>query len=235
MGAVLGCGNTALVSHGSAGWLWGITPWVSDIHVVVLNDVVRNRSGITAHRRFDLGPRDRREVLGIPVTNPVDALVDMACGLSDSRLERAIREADRLELIDPERLRAAVDATPRRPGVGRLRGLLDSETFALTDSELERRFLRLVRAASLSLPKTQVWLNGYRVDFYWPELGLVVETDGLRYHRTPSHQKADRIRDQAHAAAGLTPLRFTAAQVRYEPEQTMTTLVAVASRLSAAR
>ncbi len=33
--------------------------------------------------------------------------------------------------------------------------------------------------------------------------------DGLRYHRTPAQQAADRRRDQAHAAAGLTPLRFT--------------------------
>jgi very-short-patch-repair endonuclease len=112
-----------------------------------------------------------------------------------------------------------------------LRSILDSETFSLSDSELERRFLKLVRAAELSLPRTQAWLNGFRVDFYWPELGLVVETDGLRYHRTPSQQRKDRVRDQAHAVAGLTTLRFTAAQVRYEPEQTVATLAAVVSRL----
>jgi very-short-patch-repair endonuclease len=28
-------------------------------------------------------------------------------------------------------------------------------------------------------------VNGFKVDFFWPELGLVVETDGWRYHRTP--------------------------------------------------
>jgi very-short-patch-repair endonuclease len=44
-----------------------------------------------------------------------------------------------------------------------------------------------------------------------------VETDGLRYHRTPAQQAADRRRDQAHVAAGLTQLRFTHGQVRYEP------------------
>jgi len=235
MGAVLSCGPTALVSHGSAGWLWGITAWTPEIHVVTLNDVVRSRPGITVHRRFDLGSGDRREVAGIPVTDPVSVLIDMACCLSDARLERAIREADRLELVDPERLRGLLDLIPRRPGIGRLRRLLDSETFSLTDSELERRFLPLVAAVDLPRPQTQVWLNGYRVDFYWPELGLVVETDGLRYHRTPSQQKKDRLRDQAHATAGLTPLRFTAAQVRFEPRQTMATLIAVASRLRSAR
>src|SRR6185436_2459930 len=117
----------------------------------------------------------------------------------------------------------------------RLRRLLDSDTFTLTDSDLERRFLRLVAGADLPLPKTQVWLNGYRVDFYWPDLELVVETDGLWYHRTPSQQKMDRLRDQAHTAAGLTQLRFTAAQVRFEPRKTLATLKAVIARLQSLR
>ena len=45
-------------------------------------------------------------------------------------------------------------------------------------------------------PQTQAWLDGYRVDFYWPELGLVVETDSLRYHRTPFKQASDKRRGQ---------------------------------------
>lgn len=235
MAATLSCGPNALASHGSAGWLWGIGDWTPKIHVVTINDVVRRHPGITAHRRFDLGPTDRREVAGIPVTDPTSTLIDMAWGLSDAKLERAIREADRLDLVDPESLRAMLDTTRRRPGIGRLRRLLDSATFSLTDSELERRFLRLLAASQLPRPKTQVWLNGYRVDFYWPELGLVVETDGLRYHRTPSQQKADRLRDQIHTAAGLTVLRFTAAQVRFEPSQTAATLSAVLLRLQPVR
>ena len=52
-------------------------------------------------------------------------------------------------------------------------------------------------------------MNGYEVDFYWPELGIVVEADGLRYHRTPSQQKRGLERDQAHLAAGMWPLRFS--------------------------
>jgi very-short-patch-repair endonuclease len=45
-------------------------------------------------------------------------------------------------------------------------------------------------------PQTQVHLNGYRVDFCWPELGLVVETDGLtttaRPHNRPRTSAATR-------------------------------------------
>ena len=70
-------------------------------------------------------------------------------------------------------------------------------------------------------------VNGFRVDFYWPELGLVVETDGLRYHRTPAQQAKDRRRDQAHVAAGLTALRFTHEQVVRESEYVEETLAAV--------
>jgi very-short-patch-repair endonuclease len=57
---------------------------------------------------------------------------------------------------------------------------------------------------------------------------LVVETDGLRYHRTPAQQARDRLRDQTHLAAGLKPLRFTHAQMKFEPAYVEATLAAVA-------
>jgi very-short-patch-repair endonuclease len=235
MASLLSCGPEALVSCQSAGWLWGLCPWSREIHIVVPNPVTRRRPGVCLHRRLARGDPGVRRIDAIPVTSPLDTIVDLARELPRAQLERAIREADRLDLVDPATLRTALDGLPRRPGVGVLRKLLDSETLSLTESELERRFFRLVQAAGLPMPRTQVWLNGYRVDFYWPDLGLVVETDGLRYHRTASQQKRDRIRDQAHAAAGLTTLRFTAAQVRDEPEVTRATLAAVMARLRSIR
>src|SRR5918996_864476 len=156
---------------------------------------------------------------------------DIAARLSRGRLEAAVNEADRRDLTHPDELRSAIGALDGRSGVAALREMLDRRTFTLTDSELERRFLRIVRAAGLPLPQTQSNVNGFRVDFYWPDLGLVVETDGLRYHRTAAQQARDRLRDQAHARAGLTPLRFTHAQVRFEPGQVEATLAAVARRL----
>jgi very-short-patch-repair endonuclease len=229
MGAVLSCGQAAVLSHGSAAALWGLMPLGSGIDVVVPQGVVRNRPGIRVHRRATTERKDRR-VAGIPVTDPVLTLVDLASCVPQWQLERAINEADRLDLIDPEALRTAIEPLPRRPGLARLRTLLDRYT--RTDSTLERRFLSLVRSAGLPSPETQAWVNGFRVDFYWPRLGLVVETDGLRYHRTPVQQANDRRRDQAHAAAGLTNLRFAEAQVRFEPDRVRATLAAVADRLN---
>jgi very-short-patch-repair endonuclease len=59
-----------------------------------------------------------------------------------------------------------------------------------------------------------------------------VETDGLRYHRTAAQQAKDRLRDQALVAAGLTVLRFTHAQVVFEPSRTVETLRAVLKSIS---
>jgi len=61
-----------------------------------------------------------------------------------------------------------------------------------------------------------------------------VETDGLRYHRTPAQQARDVVRDQAHTAAGMTPLRFTRAQVRHDPARVELVLGATVDRLTAA-
>jgi very-short-patch-repair endonuclease len=238
MAAVLACGPHALLSHHSAAALMSIRPEApGPIDVVVPGHVVRRRPGIRVHRRAPGGspkggpgrwPRSGF-VDGIPVTGPVFTLVDLAMCIPRAELEEAVNEADHRDLIDPESLREALDSIPVRPGVARLRRLLDRDTFVLTETRLEQLFLPLARAAGLPLPLTQVCLNGYRVDFYWPDLGLVVEADSLRYHRTPAKQAADNRRDQAHIAAGLMPLHFTHWQVRHEPAQ-VRKMLAIAAR-----
>lgn len=168
------------------------------------------------------------------MTTPVQTLVDLSLRLDHKGLERAINEADKYDLVHPPQLRKALDSRRGEPGVGHLRVILDRRTFRLTKEELERRFLPLARQAGLPVPLTGQWVNGFEVDFYWPDLGLVVETDGLRFHRTPAEQARDRLRDQAHTAAGLTQLRFTHEQVRYEPEYVRRILAQVARRLAMA-
>ena len=158
------------------------------------------------------------------MTSPGRTLLDLATFLDSWQLEAAINEANGKGLIDPESLRAELEVKSGATGAPALRRVLDQHTFALTDSELERRFLRLVRRARLPKPETQQTLNGFRVDFLWPELRLVVETDGLRYHQTAAQQSKDRERDQALTAAGFTVLRFTHAQVRYYPGHVVATM-----------
>lgn len=168
---------------------------------------------------------------GIPVTTPARTLVDFAAQASSREVERAVNEADKRELIDPETLRDALDAYRGESGVKRLRTLLDRDTFLLSDSELEVLFRPIATAAGLPPPLTKQRVNGFEVDFFWPGLGLVVETDGLRYHRTAMAQSHDDRRDQVHTAAGLTPLRFSHHQVEHEPERVREILEGTARRL----
>jgi hypothetical protein len=236
MAAVLACGPEALLSHHSAAALWGIRRAKpkdvrkADVHVVVPRGKPRRRCGIRAHRREEHGAPARREVDRIPVTHPVATLVDIAADLPDGQLEAAVNEADHLQLVNPERLRQTIDALPPWPGAKRLRELLDRPTLTLTTTELERLFLPLAFEAGLPAPRTQTWLDGYRVDFHWPDLDLVVEADSLRYHRTPFKQASDKRRDNAHAGSGLTTLRFTHGQIQYEPDYVRATLVRAARR-----
>lgn len=229
MAAVLACGPDAALSHHSAAALLRLRPRRSGpIHVSVPTDRALRLPGIELQRRSALQPIEHE---GIPTTNPAETLIDLATLLPRNALEAAVNEADKHDLIDPDALRKKLDATAPRPGVRALRELLDRATFRLTDSELERRFLRLVRAAGLAAPETRHRREGHRIDFVWPALNLIVETDGLRYHRTPFQQAKDRRRDQDHVAAGRTVLRFTHGQIRFEPEHVRETLRAVLARL----
>lgn len=236
MAAVLACGEEALLSHQSAAELWEIrAPLNGRVEVSVPATTRRRPRGVRVHRRSGFTGLDRWCRSGIPVTSPARTLVDLGGRLRETQLEAAINEADQLDLIDPERLREALGGRRGQRGVSALTRVLDRRLFRLTDSELERLFLRLIRKARLPTPQTGACVNGFRVDFFWPELGLVVETDGLRYHRTPAQQARDRRRDQAHTAAGLTALRFTHAQVRFEGAEVERLLHQVIARLSTRR
>lgn len=233
MAAVIACGAGAVLSHSSAAALWRIGSEQSSVIELSLPSPSRRcRPGLRIHQRPSLQRRDLTSEFGIPVTTPIQTLIDMGLRLDRRGIERMINEADKYDLVHPPGLRRALDQRAGEPGAARLRRILDRRTFRLTKEELERRFLPLARKVGLPVPLTGQWVNEFEVDFYWPDLGLVVETDGLRYHRTPAEQARDRLRDQAHTAAGLTQLRFTHEQVRYEPEHVLAVLRATAAQIS---
>ena len=59
--------------------------------------------------RPSLGSEDVTRRNGIPVTCPARTLVDLATVLRPTALERAVNEADKYDLIDPEALRGALE------------------------------------------------------------------------------------------------------------------------------
>jgi hypothetical protein len=236
MAAVLACGEWALLSHRSAAALWGFGKerrGVIDVSIARHSSL--RRPGIHVRDRAGLWNRDIGRRLGIPVTQPVRTMLDIATELSPNRLERAINEADKRDVIDPDALRRALDDHPGQPGIRLLREVLDKHTFRLSDDELELLFRPIAASAGLPTPLTKQIVNEFEVDFFWPDLGLVVETDGWRYHRTPAAQTRDALRFQRHTAAGLTPLRFSHYQVKYEPRHVRQILEQTVVNLSARR
>lgn len=231
MAAVLACGPGALLSHDSVAAHLGLREREEVIEVSIPRTRNCRIPGLRVHRRHPGVFVGATTYDGIPVTGPIRTMIDLAARSKHAGVEALVNQADKLDIIDPEALRAGLDRFKGEPGVPLLCEVLDRATFVLTDSELERLFLPIARRAGLTKPRTREDVNGFRVDFYWPDLGLVVETDGLRYHRTPIEQARRTLRDNAHAAAGLTPLRFTHAQIRYKPRYVESTLRTAARRL----
>jgi very-short-patch-repair endonuclease len=206
MVAIKSCGRDAVLSHLSAAVLWGI--WKrepSQIHVTVPADRNPRPKGVMVHRR-GLEATTKRH--GIPVTTVLQTLIDCAPACSPQQRERMINQSDALDLLPAnvlhEQLRGRTE-----PGAVMLRRILDRDAFVLTDSVLEQLFIPIALRAGLPKPLTQQWVNGYKVDFYWPDLDLIVEVDGHRYHRTPLEQRRDLERAHAHAKAGLACRRFS--------------------------
>ncbi len=233
MAGVLACGEDAVLSNRSAAELWGIgMERGGRIDVSVCRRTRLRRPGICVRSRPGLAKADITCRDDIPVTGIVQTLVDIAAELSPMAVERAVNEADKRDLIDPETLRTALRAHEGEPGVRPLRAILDSRTFRLSDSDLEILFRPIAVEAGLPLPLTKQMVNGFEVDFFFPELKLVIETDGLRYHRTPSAQARDARRDRTHTLTGMTPLRFTHYEVKHEAPKVVRTLKSAVALLN---
>jgi very-short-patch-repair endonuclease len=232
MAAVLAGGESASLSHRSAAALWEFGSEGNErISISARRRCELRRPGIRFHGRPSLRAEEVRRRDDIPVTSPIQTLIDLAIELDPISLERAVNDADKRGLVDPETLREELVHHGGEPGIRSLRLLLDKLFFRLSDSDLEIYFRRIVRGARLPMPFSKQRVNGYEVDFFWSDLGLVVETDGLRYHRTPSAQTRDARRDRAHVMAVMTPLRFTHYEVRYEPRRVRSALSKTISML----
>ena len=175
------------------------------------------RPGIRLHYSRTLTEDDRAVVDSIPVTGVPRTLLDLAA-VAPARLDRALEQAERLELFDLLAVLSLLDRCGRHPGAGRLRRALAAYVpLPYTRSELERRFLRLVDDAGLPAPAVNVVVAGYEVDMLWPDRGLVVELDGFEHHRTRAAFERDRRRDEDLKLAGLEVVRLTARRLAGDP------------------
>ena len=232
MAAVLACGPSAVLSHRSAAALWELVspaPASSPVEVTVQGRLHRQRAGVHVRRARRLEQDERATLQGIPVTTPIRTLVDLAAILSGQDLERAVARAERTGRIDVPELADHLARYGGRPGIPTLRAVLDtSRGPALTRSEAEIRFLRLVRKARLPAPGANAHIGGYEIDFLWRPEGVAVEVDGYRYHASRASFEGDRRRATHLAALGISIIPVTWRQI---VDDGMATMVQLAQAL----
>jgi very-short-patch-repair endonuclease len=216
--ALLACGDSAVISHRSAAYLWGLIDRPAEVDVTIVGGQRRPQSGMRIHRVKDLDSRDLRRRHGLPITSPARTVVDLAAAAGEYELERIIAEGRGLRLIGDGELERALERSGSRPGNGTLRALLRAEGEpGITRSEGERTLRRYLRAAQLPQPLTNRKLGKWEPDFLWPAHRVVVELDSWQFH---SHRKAferDRRKDMALRDAGYTVIRITGRQLTDEP------------------
>ena len=166
---------------------------------------------------------------GVSITTVTRTIIDVAAhGASARTLEQAIDSGVRNRWTSVPTLtdRMTELACPGRKGIPQLRELmLDSGG----ESALERRFLRLLRAADIRRPQTQVTFRAHttraiRVDFLFARESVVVEVSGRVGHASDSDRRKDARRRNELIQRGLVVLEFTTADVIDDPNYVATTL-----------
>ena len=196
--------------------------------------------GSTARRagacRRVISPERTVVVDGIPCTDGVQTLIDLAAVVDDLVWEQALESALRKGQASLPELEQALDAArlSRLPGVRRIRRVLALRPPGArpTESLLETLFVQLARMVqNLPPPTRQVDvfdLDGNfvaRVDLAWPELGVFIELDGRHHAGQPvydAHRESGVV-----AAKGWLCARFTWFEVVCLPKTTARRLAGV--------
>jgi very-short-patch-repair endonuclease len=224
LAAVLACGPDALLSHRSAAALWGIRSHPpGPVDVTVPGRGRRRRQGIRVHVSRQLGPEVAARRNEIPVTSVPRTLLDLAETLHFDLLERAVAEADRLELLDLADMDRLLSRSRGRRGRRRLTVLLATGV-APTRSGLEQAFVRLCRDFELATPEINVAVAGLEVDALWRGLRLIVEVDSWEFHRGRDAFEHDRARDAQLQLAGYRVIRVTWRALSREPAKVAETI-----------
>jgi hypothetical protein len=233
--AVLAGGEDAALSHRSAACHLGLLSWSpTDVDVMVPRSGERDRDGISFHRPKIYDAVDRRTFDGIPCTTVARTLVDCAGVLKHHQLERVVEQAELLQVLDIRAIADVLGRIARPRGVRNLRRCLGAERLgaALTQSALERRFLRLCVDAGLPRPTLQHPIElapgrWHKVDFAWPDRRLTIEVDGGEIHTTRTAARRDRRLDREIRDAGWRVERFMEDDVVDTPEVVVAALRAL--------
>jgi hypothetical protein len=231
LAAVLAAGPQALLSHGSAAWLWDIATR-APIPAQVTTPVPRKpRPPIALHHACALTPEDRALREGIPVTAPPRTLLDLAATVRADRLQRALERSEELGLFDLGAVDSVLARNLGHSGAGRLRRAITLyRPSPFTRSNLERRFLELVSERGLPRPVANLNEVGFELDVYWPRERFAVELDLFETHGTRAAFERDRLRQEELKLAGIEMIRVTGRRLDREPGEVVERIAALLER-----
>jgi hypothetical protein len=236
LAAVLACGRDALLSHHSAGWLWGIAKINPEPFHVTTSVWRKPRPPLHLHQSLALTKEDRALREGIPVTSLSRTLLDLAAAVRFDWLERMVERSEELELFDLRAVEGLLARTTGHPGHGRLRKAIALyQPMSFTRSGLEKRFLELCLEAGLPQPRMNYVEEGFELDAYWPEFRFAVELDVFETHGTRAAFERDRKRQEDLLLAGIQITRVTGPRLQQEPAEVIRRVARLLERCEVVR
>jgi very-short-patch-repair endonuclease len=239
MAATLAAGPGAVASHRAAAFLHGLEGIEPQAEVGVARARAPRSRGLTVHRLDWLRPSDVELRSGISRTRPAATILALAAVVPEPRLEAALDHALVRGLVSCSQLERRLDAAGQqgRKGAATLGDLLASRRGGprWTQSEFERRLLRLFQRAGLPLPVPQFEVrlpDGRRafLDYAWPGVRLALEADSYRHHAGRLAWSRDHTRNTMLVSVGWRILPVTWEDLVKTPAE----LVALVRRAHAA-
>jgi very-short-patch-repair endonuclease len=226
LGAVLGAGEGAVLSHESAAWLWGLLPSFARPPHVTLPQRGHRKSTAHIHHSTILEANDLAVYEEIPTTAVPRTHLDLAATVNEWLLNNAIERAERRGLLDIAATEDLLERCGRHRGRRKLiLALQIYRTPIFSRARSERLLLALIQDAGLPVPVFNTFVAGHEVDAYWAAEKFAVEVDGWGAHRTRIAFERDPVRQEDLLLAGITCIRITARRIEREPK-------AVAARLA---
>lgn len=218
-GVAVATASTALRLHGVRNQA---LPYRREVLVAGTGRPLDYDPAVVVHRTRDLPATDITTVLGVPTTTGARTLVETAFGV-----ERWLLVALTDQMICARvctRQQVLARATALLPGRPRVQTLIDITKVGAERnfwSWLERKAGTLLRAAGLPAGRWNLTLpdapDAGVVDTLLPQR-LVLDWDGLAFHRGPDARQRDDQKQNALARAGYRHLRFTWQDVVCRPE-----------------
>ncbi|GAB3454283.1 hypothetical protein GCM10027519_08100 [Kineococcus endophyticus] len=226
-------GTHALALHDLLGTRLALDPTVL---LLVPHSEQRTSADFVVVERTRRMPTARRRG-GLPVASPVRAAADAArqAGVDLDQVREIFGAVLQQNRGTPEELRREVLTGPRQRTAAARQVL--REVDGGSRSAAEGRAFVLIGRSDLPQPlwNEEVLVDGRWIgtgDAWWPDLGVVLEIDGLRWHSTPADIRRTQEKQRRYAAAGLLVLSVTPQDILRDPEAFLELVRATLERAS---